>query len=102
MLSSAPAIILQTTLLDHLGRRIVRARSSKRELAQRGNQISWFFDRDITEAFRDAGLHIRQKWRHSLGLFGDRIWPRLNFELEKGLQEWSTRRGTDAIYLLTS
>ena len=103
MLSSAGAIILQTTLLDHLVTRIVRALSSKHELAQRGYQLSWFSDRDITEACRNAGLQIRQKWRHSLGIpFGDRIWPRLNFELEKRLQEWSTRRGADAIYLLSS
>ena len=103
MLSSAGRIILQTTLLDHFGTRIVRALSSRRGVAQRGYQISWFSDRDITEACRNAGLQIRQKSRHSLGIpFGDRVWPRLNFELETRLQEWSTRHGADAIYLLSS
>ena len=103
MLGPAGRIILQTTLLDHLGTRIIRALSSRREVAQRGYQISWFSDRDITDACRNAGLQILQKRRHILGLpLGDRIWPRLNFELEKRLQKWSTQHGADAIYLLSS
>ncbi len=39
--------------------------------------------------------------RHSLGIpFGDRLWPWANFQLEKRLQNWASRHGADAIYLL--
>ena len=101
MLMPGGRIILQTTLIDHFGTRIVRALSSRRELVQRGYRISWFSERDITGACRDAGLQILQKRRHNVGIpFGDRIWPFLNFQLEKHLQEWSSRYGADAIYLL--
>src|SRR6516162_7410579 len=101
MLMPGGRIILQTTLIDHFGTRIVRALSSRRELVQRGYRISWFSERDITDACCNAGLQILQKRRHNVGIpFGDRIWPFLNFHLEKRLQEWSSRHGADAIYLL--
>jgi SAM-dependent methyltransferase len=101
MLTPGGRIILQTTLVDHLGTRIVRALSSRRELVQRGYRVSWFSEQDITDACGNAGLQILQKRQHGLGIpFGDRIWPSLNFQLEKHLQEWSSRHGADAIYLL--
>ena len=101
MLTPGGRIILQATLTDHLGARIVRVLSSRRELVQRGYRVSWFSEQDITDACSNAGLQILQKRQHGLGIpFGDRIWPSLNFQLEKRLQEWSSRHGVDAIYLL--
>ena len=103
MLTPGGRIILQTTLINHLGMRIVRALSSGRELAQRGYRISWFSEQDITDACRAARLQILQKRRHTLGIpFADRMWPWVNFQFEKGLQGWSSRHGADAIYLLAA
>src|SRR4029453_7030443 len=101
MLASGGRILLQTTLTDHVGARIVRAVTAQRELAQRGYRISWFSQRDIADACRGAGLRIVEMRRHSLGIpFGDRLWPWANFQLETRLQKWSSRHGADAIYLL--
>ncbi len=101
MLAPGGRIILQTTLTDHLGTRIVRALSSRNELARRGYRISWFSERNITEACDCAGLRILETRRHSLGIpFGDRFWPWANFQLESRLQKWASRHGADAIYLL--
>jgi ubiquinone/menaquinone biosynthesis C-methylase UbiE len=101
MLAPGGRIILQTTLTDHLGTRIVRALTARRELAQRGYRISWFSERDIADACHDAGLRILEMRRHSLAIpFGDRLWPWANFQLETRLQKWASRRGADAIYLL--
>jgi ubiquinone/menaquinone biosynthesis C-methylase UbiE len=101
MLASGGRILLQTTLTDHVGARIVRAVTAQRELAQRGYRISWFSQRDIADACRGAGLRIVEMRRHSLGSpFGDRLWPWANFQLETRLQKWSSRHGADAIYLL--
>ena len=101
MLANGGRIILQTTLTNHLGTRIVRALSSRRELRQRGYRISWFSEEDIMNACRRAGLQILQKRRHSLGVpFGDRLWPWGNFQLESRLQQWAGHNGADAIYLL--
>ena len=101
MLTPGGRIILQTTLTDHVGARIVRALTARRELAQRGYRISWFSQRDIADACHGAGLRILEMRRHSLGIpFGDRFWPWANFQLETLLQNWASRHGSDAIYLL--
>jgi len=101
MLAPGGRIILQTTLTDHVGARIVRALTARRELMRRGYRISWFSQRDIADARNDAGLRIVETRRHSLGIpFGDRFWPWANFRLETRLQKWASRHGADAIYLL--
>ena len=101
MLTPSGSIILQTTLTDHAGTRIVRALTTRRELAKRGYDISWYSQRDIADACRGAGLRIVEMRRHSLGIpFGDRFWPWANFQLETRLRNWSCRHGADAIYLL--
>ena len=103
MLAPGGRIILQTTLTDHPGARLVRALTSRSEVAQRGYRISWFSLRDIADACHDAGLRILDMRRHSVGIpFGDRLWPWANFQLERRLQDWSSRHGADAICLLGS
>ncbi|HEX3420520.1 MAG TPA: class I SAM-dependent methyltransferase [Candidatus Udaeobacter sp.] len=101
MLTPDGRIILQTTLTDHLGTRVVRALTSRSELARRGYRISWFSQRNIREACNRARLKILATQRHSLGFpFGDRLWPWANFQLETRLEKWASRCGADAIYLL--
>ena len=103
MLTPAGRIILQTTLSDHLGMRIVRALTSQHEPARRGYRISWFSQHDIADACQSAGLRVLESRRHSLGIpFGDRLWPWANFQLEMRLQRWASRHGADAIYLLAA
>jgi len=103
MLPPGGRIILQTTLTDHLGTRMLRALTSRRELSKRGYRISWFSERDITVACRNAGLQILEMRRTSLGIpFGDRLWPWANFQLERRLQKSASRHGADAIYLLAA
>ncbi len=94
-------IILQATLTDHLGIRIVRPLTSRSELARRGYRISWFSQRNISDACDRAGLRILETRRHSLGVpFGDRLLPWANFQLESRLEKWASRHGADALYLL--
>src|SRR5206468_12361261 len=56
MLTPSGRIILQTTLTDHTGTRIVRALTTRRELAKRRYCISWFSQRDVIEACRRSKL----------------------------------------------
>jgi ubiquinone/menaquinone biosynthesis C-methylase UbiE len=101
MLAPGGRIILQTTLTDHLGTRVVRAFTSRSELARRGYRISWFSQRNISEACHRVGLRILETRRHGLGVpFGDRLWPSANYQLESRLNKWASRHGADAIYLL--
>jgi hypothetical protein len=101
MLTPGGRIILQATLTDHLGTRIVRALTSRSELARRGYRLSWFSQRNISDACDRAGLQILETRRHSLGVpFGDRLSPWANFQLETRLEKWASRHGADAVYLL--
>ena len=101
MLTPGGRIILQTTLTDHLGARIVRALTARSEVARRGYRLSWFSQRNISDACDRAGLQILETRRHSLGVpFGDCLWSWANFQLETRLEKWASRHGADAIYLL--
>jgi ubiquinone/menaquinone biosynthesis C-methylase UbiE len=101
MLTPNGRIMLQTSLTDHIGTRIVRALTSRSELARRGYRMSWFSQQDIAVACDNAGLRVLEIRRHGLGVpFGDRLWAWANFRLEKGLRNWARRYGADAIYLL--
>src|SRR4029450_10113305 len=94
LLAPGGRIVLQTTLTDHLGTRIVRALSSRSELARRGYRISWFSQRNISDACDCAGLRILETRLHSLAVpFGDRFWPWANFQLETRLQKWASLHG---------
>src|SRR6202008_4738452 len=76
MLTPNGRIILQSTLTDHLGARIVRVLTARREVVRRGYKISWFSQRDISDACDRAGLRILETRRHTVGVpFGDRFWP---------------------------
>jgi ubiquinone/menaquinone biosynthesis C-methylase UbiE len=101
MLTPGGRIILQTTLTDHLGARIIRALAARSEVARRGYRLSWFYQRNISDACDRAGLRILETRRHNVGVpFGDRFWPLANFQLEPRLEKWASRYGADAIYLL--
>jgi len=101
ILTPGGRIILQTTLTDHLGTRTVRALTARSEIARRGYRISWFSQRNISDACDRAGLRILETRRHTLGVpFGDRLWPWANFHLETRVEKWASRHGADAIYLL--
>jgi ubiquinone/menaquinone biosynthesis C-methylase UbiE len=101
MLTPDGRIMLQTTLTDHPGTRIVRVLTSRSELARRGYRLSWFSQGNISDECDHAGLLILETRRHSLGIpFGDRLWPWANFQLETRLKNWASRHGADAIYLL--
>jgi len=101
MLTPGGRIILQTTLTNHFGTRIVRLLTSRSELTLRGYRISWFSQRNISDACDRAGLQILEMRRHGLSIpFGDRMWPWVNFQLETRLEKWASRHGAEAIYLL--
>jgi ubiquinone/menaquinone biosynthesis C-methylase UbiE len=101
MLTPTGRIMLQTSLTDHIGTRIVRALTSRSEVARRGYRMSWFSQQDIAVACENACLRVLEIRRHGLGVpFGDRLWGWANFQLEKGLRNWARRYGADAIYLL--
>jgi len=101
LLSPNGSILLQSSLLDHVGTKIVRALTRERYFRQHGYRISYFRHQDILEAARIAGLKASVVRRFTFGFpFGDRFWPGMNYLMEKGMRNWAERNGAEAMYLL--
>lgn len=95
------SVLLQSTLLDHWGARLVRAMSAERYRQQHGYRMTWFTRADIVASAAEAGLKIVREKRFAVGLpFADRIWARANYELEERCQNWASRHGSEALFLL--
>jgi 2-polyprenyl-3-methyl-5-hydroxy-6-metoxy-1,4-benzoquinol methylase len=101
MLSSNGRILLQTTLADHLGTKVIRTLTARWYASRHGYAISYFRHTDIAAAAARAGLQIVAMRRHNVGVpFADRLSPDLNHRLEVRLRSWAARYGADAIYVL--
>lgn len=101
MLHQDGAILLQSTLADHLGVRIHHTLTEKRYMRRQGYRISSFRRRDILQAVRNAGLVVAAQRRFALAIpFGDKIWAAANYYLERTFQHWAGSHGAEEIYLL--
>lgn len=96
------AILLQTTLNDHIGTKIVRYLTQDKYSKNHGYKISYFDQKDIETSCVNVGLKIIDVRRYLVGLpFGDKIWPLANYYLESKFQGWANKNGSEAIYLLS-
>jgi ubiquinone/menaquinone biosynthesis C-methylase UbiE len=101
LLSPRGKILLQSSLLDHAGNRLVRWLTEERYRRRHGYRISYFRHKDIEQAAEKAGLTIGDVRRFTFGFpFGDRLSARLNYHLEKAMNQWSRAHGAEALYLL--
>ena len=101
LLNPKGSVLLQSSLLDHAGTKIVRAFTNGRYRRRYGYPLSYFHHRDISKAARDAGFAPRVIRRFAFGLpFGDRLWARMNYLLERRMQNWAKSHGAEAMYLL--
>lgn len=95
------AVLLQSTLLDHWGSQVVRFLTQDRYYCQHGYRMTWFQRADIVRCAAEAGFEIVAERRFAVGLpFGDRVWARGNYELEERCQNWTSRHGSEALFLL--
>ena len=101
VLSPSGRILLQSTLFDHWGTKVVRTCSAKRYAAKHGYTIEYFYHKEILEACKRAGLRIVERRRYCAGIpFGDRIWARANYHLERLLSPLASYFGAESLYLL--
>lgn len=101
LLANDGIILLQSTLLDHPGTRIIRSITGKRTTRVHGYPISYFRHRDIEAACVGAGLRIASCRRYTLGIpFGDRLWAWGNYQMERIFQRWAGVHGSEALYVL--
>jgi 2-polyprenyl-3-methyl-5-hydroxy-6-metoxy-1,4-benzoquinol methylase len=103
LLTPKGKILLQSSLLDHVGMKIIRALTSGRYYRRHGYRISYFRNQDILQAARSAGLEAVATQRYTFGFpFGDRLCAGVNHLLEEKMQNWARSRGAEALYLLQS
>ena len=101
ILSPTGCILLQSSLLDHVGTKIVRFLKHERYYRQHGYRISYFHHRDILRSAQNAGLEAIEMQRFTFGFpFGDRISARANYHLEKTMRGPARVHGAEALYLL--
>jgi 2-polyprenyl-3-methyl-5-hydroxy-6-metoxy-1,4-benzoquinol methylase len=94
-------ILLQSTLLDHWGTKVVRVLTQERYYRQQGYRISYFHHQDILRAVENAGLEAVVVRRFMFGFpFGDRFWAGLNYRLEQRMRNRASLHGAEAMYLL--
>jgi 2-polyprenyl-3-methyl-5-hydroxy-6-metoxy-1,4-benzoquinol methylase len=101
LLAPGGGIVLQSSLMDHVGNRMKRLLTAKKYARTDGYGISYFTSDDIAEGAAAAGLTIDRSRRYRMGIpFGNRIWPAGTYRAERLLDGLSKRFGGEAIYLL--
>ena len=101
LLADGGAILLQTSLCEHFGNRIVKLLMRARYLRKFGYDIAYYCDGDIRDAANNAGLHVARRTRYCIGVpFGDRVWARGNYLFETSFARFGGVLGSEAIYLL--
>lgn len=100
-LADCGRILLQTSLLDHLGNRLWRLLLDRRATRRHGYAFSYYTQRQISEAVRRAQLEIYATRRYGVGLpFLEKVAPWANYQFEVSLSGWASRNGAEAIYVL--
>ena len=103
LLSPKGKILLQSSLLDHAGTKVVRVLTSGRYRRRHGYSISYFRHRDILQTAQAAGLEAVAVERFAFAFpFGDRLSAEINYRLERLMQTWAKSHGAEALYLLQS
>ena len=103
LLAPGGKILLQSTLLDHPGTRIVRALTAERYRRKHGYYIHYFTAHEIEEACKRCGLFIQETRRFAVGVpFGDKVWAKGNYRLETYGRNWAERHGSEAIYAISN
>jgi 2-polyprenyl-3-methyl-5-hydroxy-6-metoxy-1,4-benzoquinol methylase len=101
LVSPTGSILLQSSLQDHPGNKIVRALTETRYYKRHGYRVSYFRHEDIVRSVTKAGLAVSAARRFTFGFpFGDRLCARLNYGVERAMRKWSSSHGAEALYLL--
>lgn len=96
-------VVLQSSLLDHVGTRILRALSARRYRKKKNYAIQYFWEKDVRDAASDAGLAIISSTRFGVGIpYGDRICAPMNYWIERLFSGWAEKHGSDAIFVIGS
>ena len=95
------AVLLHSTLSDHWGTWIHRKLTATRYFRNHGYWIHYYALREIQALAGEAGFAVERIERYCFGMpFGDKLFPGLNYRLERLTSNWTRRHGSEAILLL--
>jgi 2-polyprenyl-3-methyl-5-hydroxy-6-metoxy-1,4-benzoquinol methylase len=101
MLAPGGAILMQSTLLDHWGTKLVRLVTRERHFRTFGYRIHYYTMASIRDVCRRQGLRVDSHERFCTGFpFGDRMCERANHWIETRTEKWAARHGSEAMFLL--
>ena len=91
-------VLIQSTLMDHPGTKLVRFLTAKRYVKQKGYAISYFTLQKLEDEIAQAGFKITRMQRFGMGIpFADRIAPKFNAWLEKKNLNRMARKGAEVV-----
>jgi 2-polyprenyl-3-methyl-5-hydroxy-6-metoxy-1,4-benzoquinol methylase len=103
MLNPDGTIILQSSLLDHWGIKIIRLLTSKKYERQNGYKINYFTYKEILSYAQKSGLEIKNTMRYKFGVpFGDRLSRKVNYRLEVLMKGFSSKFGSECIFEIST
>jgi len=102
MLSDNGKIILQTSLLDHWGVKVVKFVNSMNYFKKNKYELVYYDMNNIKRSIGRAGLNVLSVKRYCFGFpFGDKISRTVNYWLEFVMRKVSSRKGSEAIITLS-
>ena len=94
-------VILQSTVADHFGIRLVRLLTKRRYARQKGYTISYYRLEDLRKAAVRNGFRVTAEKRFGLSIpFGDKLWSTGNFFIERSAERWAEEFGSEIIFVL--
>ncbi len=91
-------LLLQATLLDHPGTRLVRLLTRRRYERRSGYAISYFRLSELRDAVQRSGMRVVDERRFGLCVpFGDRLWRFGNYHAERIAERWAARHGAEIL-----
>lgn len=97
-LAPGGSILLQSTLLDHPGTRVVRAVTSRGYTKKHGYSIHYTSLAQLQADARAAGLTVKRQRRFCTGVpFADRVSEGFGYWCEHTGRDWATRHGAEVI-----
>jgi len=94
-------LILQSSLLDHWGVKIVRRITRNKYIRQKGYSIIDFYLQDILNTINNCGFSVAEQCRFGFYFpFGDNLWKWGNFYLEKSMEGIAKKMGSDILLVL--
>lgn len=101
MLSTKGVILLQSSLVEHWGVKFERFIGAKSFTRKHGYEISYYTVSAIERVVKSSGMKIVKSKKYCFGFpFGDRIFGIGNYWLEKFSKRFSSKKGSECIFVL--